>query len=201
VRPDSEPVIDRDERPNLPGREPPNRPMLVLAALGTVALGAGAVMVFSKGKNSVMKPDAQPKLDAPFYAFEPDAPPDGEPIYSDGPIFSSTDAPIDAPIDAPPDAHVERDAGVKVKADAAVPPPDAAVVVAGKATLKIGANPWGDIKIDGVASGRTPKTIEVTAGKHLVEVTFSGDDPPVKKSFPIDVTPGQNLPIQADFTK
>ncbi len=198
VRPDSEPVRDKNERPNLPGREPPNRPLLVLGALGTIALGIGAVYIFSRGKSGVMRPDAQPKLDAPFYAFEPDAPPDTEPMDP-----MRTDAGVvDTGPDAPEDAHVSeppRDA-VRVKPDAATP--DAAVIVpTGTATLTIGANPWGDITIDGVKRGRTPKSIEVTAGKHLVEVTFSGDDPPVKKSYPIDVTPGQNLPIQAEFTK
>ena len=83
-----------------------------------------------------------------------------------------------------------------------MPAPDAALVApVGTATLTIGANPWGDITIDGIKRGRTPKSIEVSAGKHVVELTFSGDDPPVKKSFPIDVTAGQALPIQADFTK
>lgn len=196
VRPDSE--IVRDERPNLPGREAPNRPLLVLAAFGTIALGLGAIWIFARGKSGVFPSDAQPKLDAPFYAFEPDAPPDTEPMmYYDAGVPSDTTP--DAP---PPDARVAveppRDAG-RAKPDAATP--DAAVVVTGTAKLTIGANPWGDIAIDGTPRGRTPKVIDVPAGKHLVELTFSGDDPPVKKTFPIDVAPGQNLPIQADFTK
>ncbi len=201
VRPDSEPVRDAGERerPNLPGREPPNRPLLVLGAIGTIVLGIGAVYIFSRGKNSVMRPDAQPpKLDAPFYAFEPDAPPDTEPMdpmRTDANVGNAgPDAPEDARASEPP-----RDAG-RVKPDAGTP--DAAVVApAGTATLTIGANPWGDIAIDGKLRGRTPKVIEVAAGKHVVEVTFSGDDPPVKRTFPIDVTPGQNFAIQADFTK
>jgi tRNA A-37 threonylcarbamoyl transferase component Bud32 len=203
VRPDSEPVRDKDERPNLPGREAPNRPLLVLAALGTVVLGIGAVYIFSRGKSGVMRPDAQPKLDAPFYAFEPDAPPDTlDPLmWLDAGAPTSPDAPpADAPsVDARVAIEPPRDAG-RVRPDAGTP--DAAIVTpVGTATLTIGASPWGDIVIDGVKRGRTPSSIEVSAGKHVVELIFSGDDPPVKKSYPIDVKPGQTLPIQADFTK
>ncbi len=203
VRPDSEPIIERPPPPPLPvpGRHPPSRAGLVLAAIGTIALGIGAVYVFSRGRNSIMKPDAQPKLDAPFYMFEPDAPPDTRPVIADDAAIvdaAEPDAPAtiaDARVVEPP-----RDAA-RPRPDAATPAPDAAVAT-GTAKLKIGANPWGDIVIDGVpAKRRTPATIDVPAGKHVVDVIFSGDDPPQKKTFTVDVAPGQTFPIQADFTK
>ncbi len=202
VRPDSDPIIDRPAAPPLPvpGRVAPSRASLVLAALGTIGLGIGAVYVFTRGKSSVMRPDAPPpKLDAPFYMFEPDAQPDSAPMFTDA---FETPADVATPDAAatPSDARaLERDAG-RPKPDATTAPPDA-TVAAGTAKLTIGANPWGDIVIDGTPRGRTPKVIEVSAGKHVVEVTFSGDDPPVKKSFSVDLAPGQNFPIQPDFTK
>jgi serine/threonine protein kinase len=201
VRPDSEPIIERPaaEQPNIPGRQPPNRAFLLLAAVGAIAIGFGALYVFQKGRRAVLRPDAQHKLDAPYYMFEPDAPEDAAPALADAGLDDATIADVPT-IQPPADARVlepVRDAG-RPKPDAGTP--DAAVTT-GTAKLTIGANPWGDIFIDGTPRGRTPKAIDVPAGKHVVDVVFSGEDPPVKKSFSIDVTPGQTFPIQADFTK
>jgi hypothetical protein len=41
----------------------------------------------------------------------------------------------------------------------------------------------------------------VPAGKHVVELVFSGEDKPVRKTFNINVAPNETLPINADFTK
>nr|MBA2543542.1 PEGA domain-containing protein [Deltaproteobacteria bacterium] len=183
------------ERPNMPGRMPPNRALLVFAALGTVALGLGAIYVFKRGKSSVLRVDAGVKYDAPFYMFEPDAPPDTIAVAIDDAALVEPDAMVDAAAARVIDPA--RDAGARAKPDAAVAtPPDA-----GTGKLTIGANPWGDIVIDGAPRGRTPKAIDVPAGKHTVEIIFSGEDPPVKKTFPIEIAAGQTLPVHADFTK
>jgi len=207
IRPDSEPADESSTRP-VPGRTPPNRAMLVLAALGTIALALGAIYVFVHGRGAVLRPDAAPKYDAPYYAFEPeagliDAAPDAEPDATE----------IDAsPIDAAPPrdaARTAHDAGpiVEPPRDAARARPDAASVpdastLAGQGKLSIGANPWGDIVLDGVAlNQRTPRLLDVAAGKHVVEVIFGGEDPPLKKTFHVTVKPGETVPIQADFTR
>ncbi|HSJ99660.1 MAG TPA: PEGA domain-containing protein, partial [Kofleriaceae bacterium] len=72
---------------------------------------------------------------------------------------------------------------------------------AGDATLVIGANPWGDIYIDGVRKGRTPTTLVVPAGRHAVEVVFGGEDPPRTKRFSVELRAGQTQQLDADFTR
>ena len=182
----------RDEpqtAPNPPPiNQPPSRGLLVVAALGTLALGGGAIYVFARGRSAVLRPDAAPKLDAPSYAQEPDAPapPPPPPPLPDAP--------------APPaDALAPGDAPVRPRVDAAVLPNDAAAKPHGNGTVKIGADPWGDVVIDGVPKGRTPAELVLPAGHHDIEVIYRGEDPPRKKAFAIDLAPDQTLPLQADF--
>ena len=50
--------------------------------------------------------------------------------------------------------------------------------------------------------GTAPGEREVSAGKHTVEIIFDPEGgTPKKKSFPINVTAGETLRIDADFTK
>ncbi len=86
---------------------------------------------------------------------------------------------------------------MKYLADAAPEP----ATPAGDATLVIGADPWGDIFVDGVKKGRTPATLVVPAGKHAIEVMFRGDDPPRMMRFTVDLRAGEIRQIYADFTK
>lgn len=107
---------------------------------------------------------------------------------------------IPAPTDAgaratrPGPATLAPDAGAAV----ALPAPPRP---AGEATLVIGANPWGDIYVDGARKGRTPTTLVVPAGKHAIEVVFGGEDPPRTKRFSIDLRAGETQQLDADFTK
>ena len=88
------------------------------------------------------------------------------------------------------------DAGARPSPDATAPR-DAAP--AEKATLTIGADPWGEITIDGKPYGHTPRKVEVPAGHHTVEIVFPAESPPRKQTFAVDVTGGETKPIQADF--
>ena len=183
--------------------EPPNQQMLFVLGLGALALAAGAVFIFFKMRGSAAgTPDAPPKLDAPFYLL-PDA--------------SNGDVLPDAPDDAAPliDATPIIDAGTKPAAiDGGSKPPlidggakpmaiDAGTVVtpSGSGTVEIGAEPWGDIVVDGKPRGRTPSTLTLPAGKHVIEVIFGGEDPPRTKTFSIEVTNGATEKRFADFTK
>jgi hypothetical protein len=168
----------------LPGREPPSRAVLIVFGLGGLALCAAAIYVFYQGRSQVLRADAA--IDAPIDAA-PDATLDAAP----------PDAP---PADAALDAAVRVDAAVKMAAiDAARP--DAAVIDAAAAmgTLKVGADPWGQIVIDGKPSGNTPRELTIAAGHHTVEVVFPGVNPPRKQTFAVDLAGGETKSVQADF--
>jgi serine/threonine-protein kinase len=180
---------------------PPGQASLVLLAVGGLALAIAAVFVFLRMRDhGGLKPDAAPKLDAPFYML-PDA--------SAGATADAPDAdapPVDAP-PAPRDAApiAPRDAAVKPLADAAAEvKPDAKVAPTGTGTVQIGADPWADVIVDGAKRGRVPPgmTLTLPAGKHTVELIYGGEDPPRTKSYSIDVKPGglDKTPF-ADFTK
>jgi serine/threonine-protein kinase len=184
------PVAEPEAQRPIPGRRPPSRGLLVAAAIGSIAVGAFALVMFLKSRESMLTPDGAPKLDRPFYFDEPDA----RGAAVDAPVI---DAGIDAaPVDAP---EPPRDGGPRGR-DAGASPVDAAQRVAGTAKLKIGADPWGEIYVDGAARGRTPTVLEVPAGKHVVEIIYRGEDPPKKKTFTVDLTADEIRPLQADFT-
>lgn len=69
------------------------------------------------------------------------------------------DAMVASPDAAPSSVSRRRDAGPRR------PPP-----VKGKGTLEVGANPWGDVYVDGVRVGQAPGAWSVAAGPHEVEV-------------------------------
>ncbi len=176
---------DSTLRIGVPGRDAPRQGTIVVAGIGALALAGGAIYVFYSGRAAVLAPDAPHVYDA------------------------RPDAEIDARPPTPPDAAViplaVHDAGPPL-ADAArasrdARPPDAAPTATATAVLKVGADPWGEVTVDGIARGRTPLELAVPAGHHTVEVMFRGEDPPKLKTFPIDIAPNQTLALQADFTR
>jgi serine/threonine-protein kinase len=188
----------------VPGRTPPSRGLLVLLALGTLALGGGALFVFLKGRAQHAEPDAP--LAVPGAADAAPAPP-GDAADADAPATpADADAPA-TPADAAAPAAADDAGPGAPRPDAAPAVPDAAPAVpdvarpAGEATLVIGANPWGDIFIDGVRKGRTPTTLVVPAGKHAIEVVFGGEDPPRTRRFSVELRAGETQQLDADFTK
>jgi serine/threonine-protein kinase len=171
----------------IPGRTPPSRALLVLMGFGGLALAGAAIYVFYQGRSQILGRDAAT-----------DAPADAAVI---APIDAAVDAaPIDAarpPIDAAP-AHA--DAAIHMTAPAprdAAAKPDAAA--GGSATLTLGADPWGEIYIDGKSYGQTPRAITVPAGHHTVEIVFPAVSPPRKQTWAVDLATGDNKPLQADF--
>ncbi len=204
-----EPVIPRRSRPRmaaveepiarpppsslgLPGRVAPSRGVLVAAGLGLFVVAGIAAWMFYRGRDAVLANERDAGV-----AMLGDARVDGPPL-----IVIVVDAPP-APIDAAPtpaDASTRRsdsavtiarvDAGAAIVADAAI----------GTAVLKIGADPWGEIYIDGKLMGRTPRELVVPAGRHTVEIVFPAETPPRKQTFAVDLTPGEIKPLQADFS-
>jgi serine/threonine-protein kinase len=179
----------------LPGRGPPSAALLTLAGVAAIGLGGAAIFVFYQGRGAILRPDAGPRPDAYVYFPEDDAPP-------------APDAAAVVPVDAGlvPDARtgpVPADASTRppVRLDARDAPLDAAPA-RGAATLTIGANPWGDVLVDGKRIGRTPiEHLSVPAGRHAIEVIFRGEDPPRSLKYSVDLADGEARDVLADFTK
>ena len=219
----------RDPEPTTGGA--PSRGLLILAGLGALALAIASIVVFLRGREAVLAPDAAPKLDAPFYmladaAPEPTdaAPTTGDAVTTplgDAPSLTPADAVVappgdaaaartdaagarDADVLAPRDAAPARDADLAVRDAGLRPRADAGATsdarATGTATLNIGADPWGEIVIDGTTRGRTPKTLQVSAGPHTIEIIFGGEDPPRTRSFSVDLADGATKDVVADFT-
>ena len=181
----------------IPGRTAPGGALLVLAGIGASVLAVAAVVVFMRGRQAVLAPDAAPKRDAPFYML-PDAA-----LATTGDAFVEPPA-IDAAVDAGVDAGASpaRDAGPRLHADASIAMVvDARPAATGTATLRIGADPWADFVIDGSQRGRTPSDVTVSAGHHTIELIYGGEDPPRKKTIPVDVVDGETKPVYEAFTR
>jgi len=213
-----EPQPTPDGSRSIPGSSAPGRGLLIVAGLGGIALAAGAVWMFYKGRDQVLhagedaavieQRDAAEGSDSTALAGPPvDASLTDAPPLIVTRIDGSARAP-DASTETGSNATAEpRDAGVR-RADAGTPPlqrvdaatsaaPDAAV--RGNATLTVGADPWGEIYLDGKLVGRTPREVTVPAGHHTVEIVFPAETPPRKQTFAVDLAAGENKPLQADF--
>jgi serine/threonine-protein kinase len=173
-------------------RQPPSRFALVLAGVGGLGLGIGAIIVFFANRDRVLHNDidAGVKRDAPAYMSR----------FDDAYIDDILDAPAQS---SPPIDAGAVDAAPVVTHDARKIEPriDAAVTQApkGSATLKVGADPWGDIYVDGKSMGRTPRELTVAPGHHAVEVVFPAENPPRKQTFSVDLANGETKALQADF--
>jgi hypothetical protein len=185
----------------------------VLAGIGALGLGAASVYVFFKGRGAVEHRDATIRRDAGVKL-----PPDPPVLTLDAAPAAVALPPVDAAEPAPDaavalpavDAHpaVPRDAGTRPpRADARgaieLPRVDAgATRPTGTATLTIGANPWGNVLLDGKKIGRTPiEQLSVPAGHHAIDVIFGGEDPPRTLRYTVDLTDGETRAVLADFTK
>jgi eukaryotic-like serine/threonine-protein kinase len=203
----------------LPGRAPPTAGLLVFAGLGAIGLGAAAVYVFYQGRAAVERPDAPPRRDARFDLREPDAVAAPDTLTAGAaavapPPDTGAQLPLDAggfvpqvtALDAHPAAS-HHDAGARAphpdaRESGDRPPPADAARPAGTATLTIGANPWGDVVLDGKTIGHTPiEKLSVAAGHHVVKVTFGGEDPPRTLSYTLDLASGDTRDVLADFTR
>jgi len=217
--PATAPATGTDPAPiQLPGRMPPSASLLVIAGLGAIGLAVAAVYVFYQGRGAVLRPDAAPRHDARFDLLEPDAAPPLNAAATEpdaaAPALDAAELPVDASEavrTTSSDAHRTeplRDAGTRPpRPDAGEPGTlaariDAASRPTGTATLTVGANPWGNVLLDGKPIGRTPiDHLSVPAGHHVVNVIFGGEDPPRTLSYTIDVASGEAKDLLADFTK
>lgn len=189
--------------PGLPGRLPPSRGLLVLAGLGALGLSVASVVVFLRGRDAVLDRDAA--SDAAPAVLARDAAPDaGDPAQAGEPGDAGVlAAPTDARLPGPPRDAAPRAPRTDARQAVELTSRDAAPVrPTGTATLTIGANPWGNVLLDGKRIGRTPiERLSVPAGRHVVEVTFAGEDPPRTLRYTVDLTDGEARDVLADFTR
>ncbi len=123
-------------------------------------------------------------------------PRDAAPAIDAAPIVP---APVDAGgLDA---REAPRDAREPLSPrDARGPAAIDAATAAATGRLRVGANPWGEVFLDGKRLGRAPNEWTVAAGRHQVEVVFPGDDTELRRRFDVDVPAGGTDSVMANFT-
>ncbi len=184
----------------------PRRTWLLVALLAAAACAVGAWWLLRAPATASAPVDARAAVAAPD-AAPPDGPPapiDAAPTLDAAPLTDAAGAPR-LPVDAGPvrvavDAGIPIDAGpVRVTVDAG--PIDAAAARA-MGVIKVGANPWGQVAIDGKAVGNAPNQWPVPVGKHVVEVTHPGEAgaADARQTFHVDVEADEIESVFADFT-
>ncbi len=165
----------------------PSRGFLVAMGIGATLLAAGSIWLFYQGRDQVLHVTADAAPDAPKIVLPP-------------PVRDAAIEIDAAELDAAPQAAIDAGHRERPRADAIVEMhPDSAPMVAGTATLQLGANPWAEIFVDGKKYGTTPRNVTVPAGHHTVELVFSGETPPRKQTFAVDLANGETKPLEADF--
>lgn len=150
--------------------------------------------------------DAAPSRDAGVLAATPDADvaTDGNAVAAPDAAVAAPDAVVAAPdaaVAAPPrpDARPTRPRPDARPVDARPASPDAAT--ASPATIKVGANPWGEVLLDGRPVGRTPLSLPVAPGRHEVEVVFPVVTPARREIYRLELSAGEVRAVLADFSR
>ena len=194
--------IPRPERPPLDAEQlarPPSRAILIVIGLGGIGMAIAAVYMFFDGRDRVLRM-GDAGTHAPMVSVDgmpaDTAPPIDAPDVPDIDAAIRVLVPIDARITVTP---VLRDA--RPDADLALPRPDAEAVATGTATLKLGADPWAKVYIDGkLQKANAPSSYQVSAGHHDVKLVYDAESPAREKAYPIDIKIGETQSYQADFT-
>lgn len=135
-------------------------------------------------------------------ARAPDAPRPATPADARRPELRRLDARPPTPVDArwtPAPADARPDAKLLPRPDAPQPQPQPQPK-GEPALVKVGANPWGEIFLDGKPAGRTPRTLSVSPGHHEIEVAFPVVTPPRREIYRLDLSAGETRSVLADFT-
>jgi serine/threonine-protein kinase len=147
---------------------PRRRGALALAVIGLAAAGAAAIAFAARGTDQR----------APVAS-------DAAPRVAAAPHSDAAPPPPDA---APP--RRPPDAGPKGRPTR--PPPER-----GTGALRVGANPWADVLVDGKKVGEAPGTFPIAAGSHTVELRHRDRS----RRFQVDIAPGDTRDLGlVDFT-
>ncbi|WP_428264303.1 protein kinase domain-containing protein [Haliangium sp.] len=205
--------------------------MVAVSALGVVLAAGLVVVMFARGDARVPSPahpgstaedglggpaatalvkgSARATSTAEMSAAGPDAG-----VFSDvqtsatPPAPGQTSAGLDTPRDqaaSPPRPTTVGTQAAPTRATPTTRPSEAAdagrKAEVGVGTLKVGANPWGEVYLDGERLGRAPNAWPVPAGAHRVEVVFPVGEPPPRRRFEIRVGAGETVSVGVvDFT-
>tara|TARA_R110002096_G_scaffold44526_4_gene120032 strand:- start:11231 stop:13012 length:1782 start_codon:yes stop_codon:yes gene_type:complete len=175
------PVLSHGETQQIQKQLPPRRNMPLLIA-GLVALGGiGAAVAVLSSSTPAPKPTLAPTTDASRAQFD-------AAVTNPLPAKRADAAPPKvAPIDAgPPDAA--RRAPPRKRVDARE-----AVQLGG---VRVAANPWADVYLNGKSLGRAPGKFQIPAGTHVLELRNGG----TTRRVPVTIVAGQliSLPL-VDF--
>ena len=196
--------IERPEQPPLDMEKlarPPSRAILIAVGLGGIGMAIAAVYMFYDGRERVLRM-ADAGIHQPVFR---DAGAD-VPIEIDAPVDIDAGLPIDAAVTRPTrDAGaiaIARDAGVRPDADVVLVRPDAETATpVGTATLKLGADPWAKVYIDGkLQKALAPASYQVSTGHHDVKLVYDAESPAREKAYSIDIKAGETQSYQGDFT-
>jgi serine/threonine protein kinase len=200
---DDEIPIERPPQPPLDLTRPPNRALLIVIGLGGIGMAIAAIYMFFDGRDRVLRMgDAGVHHVAVFSDAAVDVePPDAPPLKSEIDAGIAIDAAITRPTrDAGTVISVVRDA--RPDAGVALARPDAEVATpTGTATLKLGADPWAKVYIDGkLQKAQAPATYQVSTGHHEVKLVYDVESPAREKAYSVDIKVGETQSYQADFT-
>lgn len=199
-------ALDRDDAAQASARlaalrRPPGTSLLIGAGAVVFALSAAAVYAFYQRRDDVLA--STPRSDARTAA------PGDAPLIVDGavPLADAIPTAIETP-------RVHRDAGLRPSRDARsaskrpdatgrdTPPLGRGSDAGATATLTVGANPWGDVYLDGVKLPQhAPSDFAITPGRHRVRVVFPAESPPLEKICTIEIAAGETKRCDADFTR
>ena len=174
VTPDVTAELQRVSLPPTPARVWTTR-LAVIAALGFAVL---ALLLWRSQRSGAQASNSEIADAAPL------EPADALPLVTPD---ASEPVPIDAAIEI--DAKPAPDARPKRKRDAGQKRP------AGNGTLKIGAQPWANVTIDGVRVGQAPGVFRVSAGSHRVVLEYKGE----QKPFVVEVADGEVRNLSYSF--
>lgn len=192
----------------VPSAASPARRWRITALLASVSVALAGGLLWRFAQRAATTPNSA-VLDASI-TTRIDAPTPSQPI--DAAVVAPLDAPLDAliapradarPTPAPHDARIatprtgDAPRAVTVQHDAA--PSGAGSNARDQATLRVGAVPWGEVYIDGVAVGRTPLQRQVAAGEHQIEIRFPVGSPPRSETYRVQLVAGETKRLLADF--
>ena len=196
------PPVNETSAPAVASRATPSRTLRAALAALTIIGGGIVVWQFSRSPGPASRPIAPTDAAGPHTPVDsPQRDAFGVPPGDAGPKQPVDAAPRDAarPIAPPRDARTVPARPIDAATPLA-PLRDAPATPREQATLRVGAIPWGEVFIDGIAVGRTPLERHISAGEHQIEIRFPVGSPPRSETYRVQLVGGETKRLLADFS-